>query len=60
MATTMFFYYLVAMYGMLFFTNHLTDPSKAGFKHATNHNETHYSAVGLGAVLGLLLRSKIR
>jgi hypothetical protein len=60
MATTVFFYYLVGAYLMLFFTSHLTDPSKMSFKHATNHNETHYSAVVSGTVLGLLLRSRIR
>ena len=60
MATTVFFYYLVGSYLMLFFTSHLTDPSMTGFKHATNHNETHYSSVVAGTALGLLLRTRIR
>ena len=59
LATTIFFYYLVGAYLLLYFTSHLTD-AKSQFKHATNHNETHYSAVVTGTLLGLLLRSRIR
>ena len=60
MATSFYYYYLTAGYLLLFFTTHLTDPSKGSFKHAQNHNETHYCAVVAGASLGLLLRSRIR
>ena len=58
MLGTMFFYYLTSMYFLLFFTNHFMDTTKQ-FKHAQNHNETHYSAAGAGLLLGLLLRRRI-
>ena len=60
MATTFFFYYLTGFYFLLFFTNHVTDPRMSQFKHALNHNETHYSSVVTGALLGLLLRARLR
>ena len=63
MATTVFFYYLLAFYGMVFFTNHLTvfpDERKNQVKHATNHNETHYASVVLGVLLGLASRGRLR
>ena len=55
------FYMLAATYFLLFFSNHITDPTKrTNFKHAQNHNESHYSAVVLGIVLGLALRRRLK
>ena len=62
MATTVFFYYLLAFYGMVFFTNHLTvfpDENKRNVKHSTNHNETHYAAIASGILLGLASRGRL-
>ena len=63
MATTFFFYYILAFYGMVFFTNHLTvfpDEKANQAMHAKNHNETHYSAIALGALIGLATRGRLR
>ena len=62
-ATTFFFYYILAFYGMIFFTNHLTvfpDEKAKLVKHSTNHNETHYSALVLGALIGVASKGRIR
>lgn len=58
MATSVFFYYVTGFYYLLFFTNHVTDPSMAQFKHAMNHNETHYAAAISGILTGLALRRR--
>lgn len=57
MATTLFFYYIPLMYCMLFFTTHI---GSSGYKYSRNDNETHYSGVVLGLLMGLLARRKLR
>ena len=57
MARSFFFYYIPVFYGILFFTKHIASTS---YKYARNDNETHYSAVALGLLLGTLLRRKFR
>jgi hypothetical protein len=57
MATTLFFYYLPIFYCMLFFTKHIASTE---YKYSRNDNETHYSAVVLGLMMGLLARRKLR
>jgi hypothetical protein len=60
MATSFFFYYLPLLYGILFFTKHIS-PSEADFKGAPgNYNETHAAAVVLGLTLGMLMRRRLR
>ena len=63
MASTFFFYYLLVFYGLLFFTQHLSLFPSEKNKHvmtASNHNETHYAAVALGALLSLALKGRVR
>ena len=63
MATSFFFYYLFAFYGVLFFTQHLSvfpDEANKHVKHATNHNETHYTAILLGALIALATKGRVR
>ena len=57
MARSFFFYYIPVFYGILFFTKHISSTS---YKYSRNDNETHYSAVILGLVVGTLLRRKFR
>ena len=56
MATTIFFYYLAIFYGLLFFTRHI---AASEYKYSRNENETHYSAVALGLLLGFLARKML-
>lgn len=57
------FLYILAFYGILFFTEHITmDQMRAKGVHvkAQNNNETHYAAVVLGLGVGLLFRGRAR
>ena len=57
MARSFFFYYIPVFYGILFFTKHI---ASTAYKYSSNHNETHFSGVALGLILGTLLRKKFR
>ena len=62
-ATSFFFYYLLAFYGLCFFTQHLTvspTQQRKPVRHAANHNETHYSALVLGLLLGLAAKKRLK
>ena len=57
------FLYILAFYGILFFTEHMTlEQMRTAGVHvkAQNHNETHYAAVILGLGLGVLFRRRLR
>ena len=58
MATTLFFGYVWLAYLMIYFTEHLMqEPSR--HVRAQNNNETHYTAVLLGVLSGLVLRRRL-
>ena len=55
------FFYILAFYGVLFFTEHSSDEMRqraGGAFKASNHNETHYAAVVLGLGLGAIFRRR--
>jgi len=56
LVTSIPFYYILAIYGLLYFSQfyHL----RKGITHARNDNETHYSALVSGLLLGFLLRRR--
>ena len=55
MMTTIPFYYLTILYSLLFFTKHI---AATEYKYSRNDNETHYSAVFLGVILGAAMRAR--
>ena len=59
MATNIYFGYVLAAYLMLFFTQHLITGNTTRHVSAQNHNETHYVAIALGLVSGVMLRKRL-
>lgn len=57
MATTIPFLIVPTTFVLMFFGDHVTDPElQKTFKHAQNHNETHYASMVLALLLGVSLR----
>jgi hypothetical protein len=54
MATTVYFYYILMAYCLMYFTQMRN--IRKNVIHARNDNETHYSGVASGAFLGWALR----
>ena len=59
MATNIYFGYLMAAYLVLYFTTHLVSGVKTRHVGAQNHNETHYVAVALGVMSGVMLKRRL-
>ena len=57
MATTVYFYYLLLAYCMIYFTEMRN--YKKGITHKRQDNETHYSGVVFGALLGVIVRRRL-
>ena len=57
MATTFYFYYIFLAYCLMYFTEMRN--FKKGIVHKRNDNETHYSGVIFGAILGMLMRRRL-
>ena len=56
-ATSIPFLIIPTAYVLMFFGDHVTDPQlRKTFKHAQNHNETHYASMVLALLLGVSLR----
>ena len=56
--TTIYFQYILLIYGLIYFTQQTN--LKKGTIHAKNSNETHYSSVGLGLLMGMMLRKRLK
>ena len=57
MATTFYFYYLLVAYCLIYFTQ--MQNFRKNVIHARNDNETHYSGLIIGGLLGIILRKRL-